>query len=210
MSLAEPSERGPPRDRSPQWNGAGRRVVYSSVTSPRRPGPRTRRASLDACSEFARDAAPGLVRTALLLLGDRSAAEDATQAALLRVFGRWEHVTSNPSGYAAAVLVNVCRDALRRRARRPETLTDPGSFVPPPVAVSPDPSDRVALDAALAALPQFQREVVAMRYLLDLSVPETAAALQVPEGTVKSATSRAFDRLRVLLSPEEGEVHHAH
>ncbi len=158
------------------------------------------------------------MRTALLLLADRPAAEDATQAALLRVFGRWEHVTSNPSGYAGAVLVNVCRDVVRPRARRPETLTDPGSVVLSPVTVSPDPSDRVALDAALAALPQFQREVVAMRYLLDLSVPETAAALRVPEGTVKSATSRALDRLRVLLSPEEEnleeagevEVHHAH
>jgi len=169
-----------------------------------------RRTPHDACSEFARDAAPGLVRAALLLLGDRAASEDATQVALLRVFGRWEHITSSSSSYAASVLVNVCRDVVRRRARRPETLTDPASFVPDPVAVVPDPSDRVALDAALAALPLLQREVVAMRYLLDLSVAETTAALRVPEGTVKSATSRAFDRLRVLLDPEEGEVHHAH
>jgi RNA polymerase sigma factor (sigma-70 family) len=144
------------------------------------------------------------------VLGDRGSAEDAAQTALLRVFRRWDAIDSSPSGYAAAALVNVCRDMLRSRARSRETATDPASLELGGVAASFDVGERLAVQAALAGLPQLQREVVALRYLLDLSVSDTAVALGVPQGTVKSATSRAFDRLRLVLSPDYEEAHHAH
>ena len=60
-------------------------------------------------------------------------------------------------------------------------------------------ADRGALLAALRALPVRQRDVVACRYLLDLSEAETAAVLHLAPGTVKSHLSRGLDRLRVEL-----------
>lgn len=178
---------------------------------------RRRQRDVDTFSEFAAGAAPRLLRSALLFLGDRGAAEDATQVTLLRVFRRWDRVSS-PQGFAASVLVNVCRDALRHRARSRATSMDMAVFeLEAPFAAS-DAGDRLLVDEALARLPQLQREIVALRYLLDLSVADTASALGIPEGTVKSATSRAFDRLRVVLDPlrepdrrpDRSEVRNAH
>lgn len=63
---------------------------------------------------------------------------------------------------------------------------------------------RHVLVRALRELPQVQREVLACRYLLDASVAETAQALGIAEGTVKSAASRGLDQLRLQLAePEE-------
>jgi RNA polymerase sigma-70 factor (ECF subfamily) len=65
-----------------------------------------------------------------------------------------------------------------------------------------DGESRRALLAAIDALPAKLRDAVACRHLLDLSEAETAAALGVPPGTVKSRVSRALDRLRVALEEE--------
>jgi RNA polymerase sigma-70 factor (ECF subfamily) len=61
--------------------------------------------------------------------------------------------------------------------------------------------DRARLLAALDELPTDAREVLACRYLLELSEEETAAALDVARGTVKSRTARALDRLREAYGP---------
>lgn len=164
---------------------------------------------VDAFAAFAHRSAPRLLRGARLFLGDRESAQDAAQTALLRVFRRWGDIDSDPSAYAASVLVNVCRDLLRQRARSREVTAAPGSLELERPGPAPELTERLAIDAALDRLPQLQREVVALRYLLDLSVADTAEALGVAEGTVKSATSRAFDRLRLVLSPDLEEVHHA-
>jgi DNA-directed RNA polymerase specialized sigma24 family protein len=57
----------------------------------------------------------------------------------------------------------------------------------------------------LRRLPDVQREVLVFRYLLDASVADTAKALGIAEGTVKSAASRGLDQLRMLLSAEYAE-----
>jgi RNA polymerase sigma factor (sigma-70 family) len=163
----------------------------------------------DSFTPFAEAIAPRLLRTAGLLLGDRGSAEDATQATLLRVFRHWESITSSHSGYAASVLLNVCRDVLRERMRRIETPIGTAALELIPTS-SPDLSERFEIEDALTKLPQVQREVIALRYLLDLSVSETATALKVPEGTVKSATSRALDRLRTVLTSYQEGVNNAH
>jgi RNA polymerase sigma factor (sigma-70 family) len=62
--------------------------------------------------------------------------------------------------------------------------------------------DRDAVIQAALRLPQAQREALACRFLLDLSVAETAAALGVPEGTVKSYTARALAGMRELLADD--------
>jgi RNA polymerase sigma factor (sigma-70 family) len=61
---------------------------------------------------------------------------------------------------------------------------------------------RHVLVRMLRRLPDVQREVLVFRYLLDASVADTAAALGIAEGTVKSAASRGLDQLRMLLSAE--------
>ncbi len=63
---------------------------------------------------------------------------------------------------------------------------------------------RAGLLAALQRLAEPDREVIAMRFLLELSEAETAAALDVPIGTAKSRLSRAMDRLRAVIATEEG------
>lgn len=104
--------------------------------------------------------------------------------------------------YARRTLVNACLTHLRKRRRE-----QPAAAALDTVAV-PEP-DRVHLMAALRELPPQQRAVVALRFLDDLSVADTADVLGVAEGTVKSQTSRALANLRHLL-PDlvvEEEVH---
>ena len=160
----------------------------------------------DGFRHFVEETLPGFLRTAYALLGDRSAAEDAAQAALLRTYRHWEKVLEHPGGFTWRVLVNVCRDEQRRRSRLPKFAT---RSEPPEKATPKVLADSVAarhdLTAALRGLPYKLREVVVLRYYLELSVPETAQALGIPEGSVKSATSKALTQLRQRLSPGDKE-----
>jgi RNA polymerase sigma factor (sigma-70 family) len=110
------------------------------------------------------------------------------------------------------VLVNICRERWRHRARHPEqagALGDVGALAG--VASFVEAVDRRhVLVRALRKLPAGQREVLACRYLLDATVSETAAALGIAEGTVKSAASRGLEQLRLLLSAEEMKVSRVH
>ena len=157
---------------------------------------------------FVEAGSASLLRAALVLLDTREEAEDAVQTVLLRTFRRWEHAKQAPGAYSRAVLVNVCRERWRYRARHPEApgilacadqLADVTSF-----AEAVD--RRHVLVRVLRRLPAVQREVLVFRYLLDATVAETAATLGVAEGTVKSAASRGLEQLRVLLSAEEKKV----
>jgi RNA polymerase sigma-70 factor (sigma-E family) len=158
--------------------------------------------SRDAIADFDRfvaSASPGLLRAAYLLTGDRADAEDLLQNALLRVFRRWQTITGPPTGYAFAVLVNLSSDHRRWLRRRPRTVANEETA--PPASADPVGQllDRAEVVQAARCLPRTQQAVIACRYLLDLSVGETAAALDLPEGTVKSYTSRALRKMRDLL-----------
>lgn len=148
---------------------------------------------------FVASASPGLLRAAYLLTGDRADAEDLLQNALLRVFRRWETISGPPTGYAFAVLVNLSRDHRRWLRRRPATV--PGDERDAPAAADAVGRllDRAEVVQAARCLPRVQQSVIACRFLLDLSVGETALALDLPKGTVKSYTSRALTRMRDLL-----------
>ena len=75
--------------------------------------------------------------------------------------------------------------------------------VPERPATAADPGDRLDLAAALAGLSTTDRAVLALRFLDDLPVADVAAVLRMPEGTVKSRTSRALARLHTVLTDQE-------
>jgi RNA polymerase sigma factor (sigma-70 family) len=105
------------------------------------------------------------------------------------------------------VLVNVCRDEQRRRSRLPKFATT--SELPEkgtPKELAGTVAARQDLQVALRGLPYKLREVVVLRYYLEFSVSETAQALGIPEGSVKSATARAILQLKRRLSPNEKEL----
>jgi RNA polymerase sigma factor (sigma-70 family) len=145
----------------------------------------------------------------MVLLDSRHEAEDALQLTLLHTFRRWDRAKQAPEAYSRAVLVNVCREHWRHQARHPEVtgkLGDIGSLAEV-ISFAEAIDRRHVLVRALRELPQVQREVLACRYLLDATVAETAEALGIAEGTVKSAASRGLDQLRVQLAEESiGEI----
>ncbi len=144
------------------------------------------------------------VRLAYLITGSRAEAEDAAQEGLIkawRALGRFR--TTRPfRPWFLRIAANEARNRRRSSGRRARLeLRAAGGHVsgdaapsPETLAVAGDESRRVL--AALDALPEQARLVLGCRYLLDLSEAETAAALGVRRGTVKSRTSRALDALR--------------
>ncbi|MBI9113682.1 SigE family RNA polymerase sigma factor [Sanguibacter suaedae] len=148
-----------------------------------------------------------LVRTATLLTaGDQHTAEDVVQTTLTKMYLAWPRLrgVENRSAYARRVLVNAFTDEMRstRRAREdlrsqlPERAAGPGTAGHGPVS-----EDTWLLYSALADLPERMRATVVLRYFHDLSVAETARALRCTQGTVKSQTARALDKLKVRLGP---------
>jgi len=148
-------------------------------------------------------------RVAYLITGSRSDAEDAVQDGALkawRALGRFR-VGEPWRPWLLAIVANEARNRRRSAGRRAQLALRaareqpsgdaapfPGNSTPEAVALAAD--ERHRLLAALDALPDDARDVLACRYLLELSEEETAAALGVRRGTVKSRTSRALDRLR--------------
>lgn len=161
--------------------------------------PRTSRAPSDQeFSDLVHAAWPSLYRTAYLLLGDHGQAEDLVQTALARTYARWGSVrdVAAAPAYARRVVVTTATTWFRRRGFRGETPTD---VLPGRAHADGAVGERLDLVAALATLPRRQRAVVVLRFYEDLSVTETAAVLGISEGTVKSQTSHALDKLRAAL-----------
>ena len=153
-------------------------------------------------TEFVEDASPSLLRAALVLLGSREDAEDALQLTLLRTYRRWDRAREAPKAYTRAALVNACRERWRHRDRHPETSQDMDELANV-ISFAEAVDRRHVLVRMLRQLPDIQREVLVCRYLLDATVTETAATLDIAEGTVKSAASRGLGQLRQLLNDEE-------
>jgi RNA polymerase sigma-70 factor (sigma-E family) len=143
----------------------------------------------------------GLLRTATLLsAGDRHAAEDLVQTALMRVYVAWPRVRPETvDAYTRKALLNAMID----NRRRPFARFERSHAEVPEVAVHDvTPTDTESeVFAALAALPPRMRAAVVLRHLCQLSVTETAEALNCSEGTVKSQTARALTQLRAALTP---------
>ncbi len=147
-----------------------------------------------------------LVRTAFLLTGDRGRAEDLVQQVLVKVHRRWGHIArvESPYAYTRAALANESASWWRRR-RVAETL---GEL---PIHADRDPTDAYAavdtrdeVARAVLELPPRMRAVVVLRYFEDLSEADTAQALAMSVGSVKSQASRGLERLRSVLRETNG------
>lgn len=156
-----------------------------------------RRESEVAFEEFVAAAAPRLLRTAFLLTGDRGHAEDLLQTTFERTARRWTKISGEPEAYARTVLANLATDRWRRRAARPAEVY---GNLPDPAGgdIASDLVTRSSLVAALGELTRRQRTVLVLRYFDDLTEAETAQALGITVGTVKSTANRALARLREL------------
>ncbi len=153
----------------------------------------------DDFDEFVRGTSTRLLRTAVLLTGDRQAAEDLVQEVYERVYVRWRWVRE-PEPYARRALASLVANRWRRKSRKPEVALADQHDQP-----TPDGSEGVVirdqLISALQTLPPRQRAVVVLRYYEDLTEAQTAEALGCSLGTVKSQTSRALDKLRLITEP---------
>ena len=136
-----------------------------------------------------------ITKALALTLRDDQLGADAMAEGMARAYQRWDDVGryANPAGWVYRVGLNWARSRRRKWVR--EVFR---SESPEPEAL-PVPDIDPSLDEALAALPVEQRSVVVLRYLLDWSEFQTAEALEIAPGTVKSRLSRALDRLAVAL-----------
>jgi RNA polymerase sigma-70 factor (sigma-E family) len=137
-------------------------------------------------------------RVAFRLTGDRSTAEDTAQEALARAYVRWPRIR----GYAEAWVVRVSTNLVIGRWRRRQPTLAP---VPDSPGIDAQLDERLALVAALRTLPRRQREVLALRYLGDLSIEQTAAQLGCTESTVKAHAARALRAMRARLDGQSGD-----
>jgi len=147
---------------------------------------------------------PRMMRLAYRLLGDVQAAEDVAQETMLRAWKQapsWQPGAAKFDTWLHRVALNLCYDRLRRRR---EVLTD---TVPERVDEGPAPDqgwvdrDRARqVEAALGALPDRQREAIALCHYQDLSQAEAASVMDVSVEALESLLARGRRGLRAALA----------
>jgi RNA polymerase sigma-70 factor (ECF subfamily) len=151
-------------------------------------------------AEFYRQARGGCLRAVYAVVGDRQLAEDLVSEAFARAWASWQKVSRHPAPEAwivrTAFNLRVSWWRRRRREVRWEGQDMPVTGYQDPGFASSSPR----IVAAVARLPDRQRQVVALRILLDLDIQATAAALGISPGAVKSHFHRALATLRTELS----------
>ena len=145
----------------------------------------------------------GLIRLAVVMLGDRAAAEDVVQDAFCGLYRRWGQLAdpAKALSYVRAATLNGCRSELRQRIRAQRRA------VPAPEAANAASAEQAALLgeehlqvlSALRRLPDRQREALVLRFYLDQTELEIAESMGISPGTVKSTTSRGLAALGRLL-----------
>jgi RNA polymerase sigma-70 factor (ECF subfamily) len=167
---------------------------------------RAQRGDADAYEELVRAYQGIAFRTAYLLAGSAADAEEAAQDGFVKAYrALWRFRAGAPfKPWLLRIVANEARNRRRSAGRRTALAlraaqVPSGEAAPSPEAALLDSERRGQLLAALDRLSESDREVIACRYFLDLSETETAAALGVRRGTVKSRLSRALDRLRAEL-----------
>ncbi|HZO68373.1 MAG TPA: SigE family RNA polymerase sigma factor [Kribbellaceae bacterium] len=150
--------------------------------------------------EFVNGASRALRRTAYLVCGDWGQAEDLVQEALLKLYVAWPRVAASEGvhAYARRTVVNVAIDAGRKSSKLRSTSDGIPDLPDRHDPVGQLDTRSVVMDG-LRELPARARACVVLRYFDDLSVEDTARALGVTTGTVKSQTSRGLELLRATF-----------
>jgi len=163
-----------------------------------------RKGDREAFSALAASVIDRLYATAVLILRDRSIADDATQETIVRA---WRDLPSlrDPDRFDAwlrRLLLNACRDEGRRQRRwRPEvTLLPIHETAIDDLSVGLANTD--ALERGFRRLRPDHRAVVVLRHYIGLSLPEVADAIGVPLGTAKSRLHHATRALRAALEAD--------
>ncbi len=145
-----------------------------------------------------------LVRLSVLMVRDQGVAEDVVQDSFVAMHGKWGRLREPDKAlaYLRQTVVNRSRSVLRHRGvvdrNRPQPVPDaPGADEAAVLA-----ERRTIVLDAMQELPTRQREVLALRYYLDLSEAEIAESLGISKGAVKSHASRGAAALRLLLEDQ--------
>ena len=147
---------------------------------------------------------PSLLRIAYALLGTREGAEDAVQDAFVSLYRHWRRLRDPEAAeaYVRAAVLNRCRSQIRTRVRD-SVRTSRVPAVPVHVVGSDEVAvsreDATLVGRALRGLSRRQREVVTCRYLLELTVAETAETLGISDGAVKRHAYRGLRALHTAL-----------
>lgn len=142
----------------------------------------------------------GLLRLGVVMLGSREAAEDVVQDAFVALHRHWSSLRDPEAAdaYLRSAVLNGCRSWVRRqvtqRAPRPLMLVRENQPGPEDALVGRDEAG--SLVAVMRTLARRQREVLACRFVLELSVAETAQLLEISEGSVKAHTHRGLQVLQ--------------
>ena len=163
----------------------------------------------DAARVLAQRLVPRVLGYAARLLADRTEAEDIAQEAMLRLWRvapDWRQGEARVSTWMYRVATNLCTDRLRMRKRRQtdalDLVAEPEDSAPPVVATLIEADRMAALTAALAALPDRQREAVVLRHIEQLTNPEIAEILQIGVEAVESLTARGKRALTAALATQ--------
>ena len=161
----------------------------------------------DAARVLALRVVPRLLGYAGRLLADRAEAEDIAQEAMLRLWRvapDWRQGEAKVSTWLYRVVTNLCTDRLRARKRRQtdalDQVAEPEDSAPGVVAGLIEADRMAALTAALAQLPDRQREAVVLRHIEGLTNPEIAEILQIGVEAVESLTARGKRALTAALA----------
>jgi RNA polymerase sigma factor (sigma-70 family) len=170
---------------------------------------RAQRGDADAYEEIVHAYQGIALRIAFLIAGNAADAEEAAQDGFVKAHGAlWRFRAGAPfKPWLLRIVANEARNRRRSAGRRTALAlraaaaddAASGDAAPSPEAALLDAERREELIAALNRLAETDREAIACRYFLDLSEAETAAALGVRRGTVKSRLTRALERLRAEL-----------
>lgn len=145
-----------------------------------------------------------LVRMATMLVGDTGTAEEVVQDSFIAMHAAWRRLRDSDKAlhYLRRSVVNRSRSVLRHRVVVDKHMRASEPDMPSAEQAAIMRLQRAAVVAALRTLPTRQREALVLRFYLDLSEEQVAAAMQISQGAVKSHTARGKAALRSLLEPE--------
>jgi RNA polymerase sigma-70 factor, ECF subfamily len=143
--------------------------------------------------------APRLIGQLYLVIGDLPEAQDCVQEAYARAWGRWDRITRDghdPVGWIKTTAYRLAVSRWRHHTAGLRALARHGA----PGELEPPSPEAIAVRDALAVLPKGMRAALVLYYMGGIQVSEVAAALDIPQGTVKARLARGRRALAELLS----------